>query len=395
VHRFSVTQLINFQRCPRQYYFDRVLHSPAPDHLEVWNDAEAPEPPANLTATLKGAVIHRFCEIYLAGDDPDMRLQESFDYVMQQRHAELADRILGIKRDDALKDLSPLAENYLASGVFERVEIARRSSDAAAVALANTVDVSDNSLLGPQASRPHFPHHDGGLWSELSFRLRRPAGILTGTIDKLLISKTLSPAGTDIYDIEIIDFKTNRFRASRSAASASPELVTHDLDETAANKEAARAPTLSADPSGTAKQASFSFDSPAVASGLAREIVTPPTLEEEVQVAATDYQLQMQAYALAVRELLPFLTPENARVKITLHFLDPNVEAHLSDDLLRPEACAQAIDDAMRELSSALAPEHFPVRPAGHCRMCNFLDICAPGREFVRGNAGEQPRIRR
>src|SRR6185503_11076273 len=25
VHRFSVTQLINYQRCPRQYYFDRVL----------------------------------------------------------------------------------------------------------------------------------------------------------------------------------------------------------------------------------------------------------------------------------------------------------------------------------------------------------------------------------
>ena len=25
IHRFSVTQLINYQRCPRQYYFDRVL----------------------------------------------------------------------------------------------------------------------------------------------------------------------------------------------------------------------------------------------------------------------------------------------------------------------------------------------------------------------------------
>ena len=34
------------------------------DELAVWNNAEAPEPPANLTATLKGAVIHRFCECY-------------------------------------------------------------------------------------------------------------------------------------------------------------------------------------------------------------------------------------------------------------------------------------------------------------------------------------------
>src|SRR5262249_45905531 len=28
VHRFSVTQLVNFQRCPRQYFFERVLHAP-------------------------------------------------------------------------------------------------------------------------------------------------------------------------------------------------------------------------------------------------------------------------------------------------------------------------------------------------------------------------------
>ena len=68
MHRFSVTQLINYQRCPRQYYFDRMLHAPAPDALAVWNDAEAPEPPANLTATLKGAVIHRFCETYKVGE---------------------------------------------------------------------------------------------------------------------------------------------------------------------------------------------------------------------------------------------------------------------------------------------------------------------------------------
>ncbi|MCA1574781.1 MAG: UvrD-helicase domain-containing protein, partial [Acidobacteria bacterium] len=49
VHRFSVTQLINYQRCPRQYFFDRILHVPAADALAVWNDAEAPESPANLT----------------------------------------------------------------------------------------------------------------------------------------------------------------------------------------------------------------------------------------------------------------------------------------------------------------------------------------------------------
>ena len=82
VHRFSVTQLINYQRCARQYYFDRVLHVPAADEMAVWNDAEAPEPPANLTATLKGAVIHRFCETYSLGEEVETRLRRSLEDVV-------------------------------------------------------------------------------------------------------------------------------------------------------------------------------------------------------------------------------------------------------------------------------------------------------------------------
>src|SRR6185503_10648064 len=125
VHRFSVTQLINYQRCPRQYYFDRVLHAPAPDALAVWNNAEAPEPPANLTATLKGAVIHRFCETYLSTDDAEQRLRQSFAEVVRGRQAEFADRVEEINTEEAIAELLPLANNYLASSVFERVERAR------------------------------------------------------------------------------------------------------------------------------------------------------------------------------------------------------------------------------------------------------------------------------
>jgi ATP-dependent helicase/nuclease subunit A len=387
VHRFSVTQLLNFQRCPRQYYFDRVLHSPAPDHLGVWNDAEAPEPPANLTATLKGAVIHRFCETYAQGEDLRGRLQESLEHVVEQRHAELADRLREIDRGEALKDLLPLAEHYLASAVFERVEAARAASDAAGAALENIAGVSDGLMLGAGEGGRRFPHHEGGLWSELSFRLRRPRGILTGTIDKLLISKQSNTSGQDLYDIEIIDFKTNRFRnRDRSAAVRSIAGSRADLNKPEINRDAVTVPPTLQDSTGTATQASFSFDAPEIAGGMVKEVLTP-TLEDEVQVAAADYQLQMQAYALAVRELLPFVTAENARLQVTLHFLDPNVEAHLPADLLRAEACAGAIDDAMQGLSLALEPEHFPVRPTGHCRMCNFLDICAPGREFVRASS--------
>ena len=126
VHRFSVTQLINYQRCPRQYYFDRVLHLPDAEQLAIWNDAEAPEPPANLTATLKGAVIHRFCEMYSAGDELEGRLTSSFEDVLRLRHAELADRLLDIDREKALKELLPLAQNYLSSDVYRRIESAKK-----------------------------------------------------------------------------------------------------------------------------------------------------------------------------------------------------------------------------------------------------------------------------
>jgi ATP-dependent helicase/nuclease subunit A len=51
LRRFTVTQLINFQRCARQYFFERMLRTPGREERAVWNDAEAPEPPANLTAT--------------------------------------------------------------------------------------------------------------------------------------------------------------------------------------------------------------------------------------------------------------------------------------------------------------------------------------------------------
>ena len=54
-----------------------------------------------------------------------------------------------------------------------------------------------------------MPGSEAGLWSELPFRLRRPLGILTGAIDKLLITKSSDDEG---FDIEIIDFKTNRAR---------------------------------------------------------------------------------------------------------------------------------------------------------------------------------------
>ena len=355
VHRFSVTQLINYQRCPRQYYFDRVLHVPAADQMAVWNDAEAPEPPANLTATLKGAVIHRFCETYAKNEDAETVLRQSFAEVVRKRQADLADRLVEIDAEVAIEELRPLAENYLASELFQRIEYARALS----------VDHDSRK-----------PDGGVGLWSELSFRLRRPFGILTGAIDKLLITPAENGEG---LNIEIIDFKTNRFREPRKEAHQ-PAVEVAAIARPATTKDR-----------GKANQIAFDFEATleplAETSTSLRAIERQMSIAQQVQIAASDYQLQMQAYALAVNELLPLAADRRNNVKVILHFLEPDVEFRLPNKLLSSDACAAAIDDAMKDIVSSMEPQEFPVQPAMHCRMCNFLRICPAGRDWVRSSS--------
>jgi len=75
---------------------------------------------------------------------------------------------------------------------------------------------------------------------------------------------------------------------------------------------------------------------------------------------------------------------DGSKVISTLHFLEPNVEYHLTADLLSPEACRRAIDEAMMKIVSSGEPNEFPVQTATHCRRCNFLGICNAGRAYVR-----------
>jgi hypothetical protein len=80
---------------------------------------------------------------------------------------------------------------------------------------------------------------------------------------------------------------------------------------------------------------------------------------------------------------MPSLAPAVSSITSTLHFLEPNVEFHLADNLLDLATCMGAIDSAMMEIVSSSKPTHFPVRPALHCRMCNFLGICPAGRDWL------------
>lgn len=343
LHRFSVTQLMNYERCPRQYYFDRLLHAPSEDEIAIWNDAEAPEPPANLTATLRGAVIHRFCERFIEGDDLHDSLKSSFEVVLRQRAAELGDRVVEIDSEKAVHDLVPLARNYLGSKVRQRIEAVR-------------------AIIHPSGlSTRTIPL---GVTSEQRFRVRRPLGILTGTIDKLLVY----PSEGGGLSVEIIDFKTNRFRGRKRDSSESLE-----RDRIRPRNQAGKSPRA-------AGQGQLSLDFVERESGTSdRDLL----MQAEVEAVAADYQIQMQAYALAVRELIP----EVSSVRVTLHFLDPDIEVSLSEELLEADACRKAIDEAMLAIVSSSSPGSFPAHPANHCRICNFRELCPPGQQWMRNGS--------
>ncbi|MGH9897522.1 MAG: UvrD-helicase domain-containing protein, partial [Pyrinomonadaceae bacterium] len=302
-HRFSVTQLVNFRRCPRQYFFDRVLGVTADETVKEINSAEVKESAFGLTASQKGAVIHRFCELYSPESDFDAVLRLCFEQVLKQSGIIFAERFEQSEIDSginsALKSLAPLARTYVESDLFQRVLMARTTGMEL---------TSDHKLAA-------------GVYSEQPFLLRRPLGIVSGSIDKLLVFPSKLPSKSDKkVDVEIVDFKTSRFPAR----------------------------------------------------GL--------SFEKQVQAAANEYLLQMQAYALAVRELVP----DVGTVKLTLHFLGAGIEVHLDGEKsVSAEECASAIDGILMEMISASSRSNFPAHPGSYCRMCNFLEICHQGREHV------------
>jgi CRISPR/Cas system-associated exonuclease Cas4 (RecB family) len=152
----------------------------------------------------------------------------------------------------------------------------------------------------------------------------------------------------DGVDVEIIDFKTDRFPKRKPSARRSA-------------KKQSRSPAL------------FELDVEPEASALIRE---------QTAEAALDYELQMQAYALAIRELIPNVN----KLRVTIHFLDPNIEESLPPETLLHDTCAKSVDDAMTHLLSS-APDNYPPQPAEHCRFCNFREICEDGQYWFRAQS--------
>jgi hypothetical protein len=110
------------------------------------------------------------------------------------------------------------------------------------------------------------------------------------------------------------------------------------------------------------------------------------SIPAQAEAVAHDYQLQMQSYALALRELLPPDVRVNT-LRATLHFIDPNIETSLPAALMDQETCARAIDEAMLSIAAldgTLDANLFPPLTATHCRICNFLELCPAGREWMQ-----------
>jgi hypothetical protein len=152
-------------------------------------------------------------------------------------------------------------------------------------------------------------------------------------------------------------------------------------------------------------QGFFDFESPVEtlpaldSAGCVLPAQTDRDIEEQIKTVAHAYQLQMQSYALAIRELLNVSavghadrTESSPELKInslraTLHFIDPNIEINVASVLLDSETCARAIDDAMVAIASldgTIDAEMFPPNPSTHCRMCNFRELCPTGQDWLR-----------
>jgi hypothetical protein len=120
---------------------------------------------------------------------------------------------------------------------------------------------------------------------------------------------------------------------------------------------------------------SFEFTEPESEVSIERGLL----VRAEIEAAAGAYQVQMQAYALAARDLIPAV----GDVRVTLHFLDPDVEIFLPESLLEREVCEAALDETMLALVSSSLPEYFQPNPAEHCRICNFVELCSAGRQWL------------
>ncbi len=190
------------------------------------------------------------------------------------------------------------------------------------------------------------PAGETGLWSELSFRLRRPLGILFGIIDKLLITRSAEGE----LEIEIIDFKTNRITATSRSSAEQQRRASH------------------------AERPQFAFDFENRRRKLnavcTRPLKTTNSKCKRMRSPCVSCCLHSRAARFASRS-----TSSNRTSKSIWRTSCSNLRVANRRSMKRCSGTIYSAD-----------PADFPVKTAPHCRMCNFLRVCTAGKEWVREN---------
>lgn len=187
-YRYSVTQLVNFMNCPRQYYFARFLQA-SDSELRAGDDAEVREGRTRLPASVRGLVMHRFCDTFRDGNDAERCLRDAVQHIRRVGTADGFNEYSAFEDDDVVFDLKPLVRNYLESRIRTEIDERRRAA-------------SPDELSG----RHPF------VLSEIGFTLRTEAATILGAMDKILLTET--PRGLEAH---VIDFKTNSLWLKKSA----------------------------------------------------------------------------------------------------------------------------------------------------------------------------------
>jgi len=188
VSPIAVTRVLALHRCPLQFYFESVLNLPAWDEVE---DAMAlSEEATRVPSTLRGRIVHRFCEEYdgsepwavvldrlveemVVGESDVLRGAPVGTAQAAERQVEASwDERVRAYRERVLRDVRPLVETYVRSDLYRMIEAI---------------------LWGEKPGR---------VESEREVLYRTAWGIVRGRLDKVI--------WTEEGTAWIIDFKTNR-----------------------------------------------------------------------------------------------------------------------------------------------------------------------------------------
>ncbi len=290
-YHYSVAQLNSFAHCPRQYYFARFL-DPLEDESGAERrpveDAERPEGPARLSPAIRGLIVHKLCEDLQPEDTDDRALRAALQRAVAALRAE--GRLEGVMLDDKaiLHDVWWLAKRYAESNFRKEIDAVQRQ----ARELSSGYEV----------------------WSERVFTIRCGAALVTGAMDKVLITPHRSGRGVTAH---VVDFKTNAF-ATRPGE--------------------------------------------------------PGFVNEKAEKVAW-YRLQMQIYALALWELTPSVKEVRATLHFLSPDEKFELPANQARREATAHAVNKVINDLVA--IRTFAETDFEAKPGARCQLCRYANVCA------------------